>query len=144
LPSSGPTCARGSRPSWASWSRPCCGLRIDDRHAIRTTKIVEFESIAEFIEEHLLDLDLSPARIAKAHFISTRHLQEIFKMHGATVTGWIRHRRLERCRRALRDPRNEGRSIAAVAAESGFTDAANFSRAFKREFGVSPRALRAY
>lgn len=117
-------------------------LHVDDDHALHTSKIVKFERIVEYLETHLLDPDLTPAAIADAHFISTRYLQEIFQMHGMTVTAWIRHRRLEQCRQALRDPRNEGKAVAAIAAEWGFTDSAYFSRAFRKEFGVSPSSLR--
>lgn len=113
-----------------------------DEHALRTPKIVKFEEIVGYVEEHLRDWDMTPGSIAKAHFISTRYLQEIFQMHGATATWWIRHRRLEHCRQSLRDPRNANRSVAAIAAEWGFTDAAHFSRVFRREFGVSPSAIR--
>lgn len=117
-------------------------LHIDDEHALHTAKIVRFERIVEYLEAHLLDPGLTPVAIAEAHFISTRYLQEIFQMHGMTVTSWIRHRRLEQCRQALREPRNAGKSVSAIAAEWGFADAAYFSRAFRREFGVSPSSLR--
>jgi len=42
----------------------------------------------------------------------------------------------------LADPARRSMSIADIAAAHGFTDAANFTRAFRRSIGLSPRAVR--
>lgn len=98
--------------------------------------------IRTFIDAHLADPELSPSTIAAAHYISTRHLHNIFQDSGTTVAAWIRSRRLEHCRRDLRDPVCAGRPVAAIAARWGFFDAAHFSRVFKAAFGESPSAYR--
>lgn len=95
-------------------------------------------SIREYIEANLADPLLSPATIAAAHFISTRHLHNIFHESGTTVASWIRSQRLEGARRDLRDPLHAGKSVGAVAARWGFLDAAHFSRTFRDAFGVPP------
>jgi AraC-like DNA-binding protein len=95
-------------------------------------------SIREYIEANLADPDLSPASIAAAHFISTRHLHNVFHESGSTVASWIRSKRLEHIRRDLRDPLHSGTSVGAVAARWGFLDAAHFSRTFRDAFGESP------
>ena len=95
-------------------------------------------SVREYIEANLADPDLSPAGIAAAHFISTRHLHNVFHESGSTVASWIRSKRLERIRRDLRDPLHAGTSVGAVAASWGFLDAAHFSRTFREAFGESP------
>lgn len=98
--------------------------------------------VREYILTHLGDPDLSPVSIAQAHYISTRHLYTIFSAEGATVSAWIRQRRLEHIRRELADPVQADRPVSAIAARWGLTDAAHFSRAFKAEFGMSPTAYR--
>ncbi|MFJ5961233.1 AraC-like ligand-binding domain-containing protein [Pseudarthrobacter oxydans] len=95
-------------------------------------------SIREYIDANLSDPLLSPATIAAAHFISTRHLHNVFHESGTTVASWIRSQRLEGARRDLRDPLHAGKSVGAVAAHWGFLDAAHFSRTFRDAFGVPP------
>lgn len=99
-------------------------------------------SIREYIEANLSDPLLSPASIAAAHFISTRHLHNVFHESGTTVASWIRTQRLEGARRELRDPLHAGKSVGAVAARWGILDAAHFSRTFRDAFGVSPSEWR--
>lgn len=89
------------------------------------------------IEEHLMDPDLSPESIARAHHISVRYLQKLFQNDGSTVSQWVRHRRLEFCRLEL------GRShrritMAAMAHRWGFNSPSHFSRTFRGAYGMSP------
>jgi AraC-like DNA-binding protein len=99
--------------------------------------------IRDHIEAHLGDPDLSPSSIASAHYISTRHLHELFRELGSTVAASIRERRLERCRRDLRDPVLADRPVTAIAARWGFLDSAHFSRIFRASYGESPTGYRA-
>ena len=101
------------------------------------------QRIRTHIDRHLASTELSPATIAAAHYISTRHLHGLFQEQGTTVSTWIRTRRLEQCRRDLLDPMLADRPVAAIAARWGFVDAAHFSRAFKAAYGVSPSDYRA-
>ncbi|HWH26566.1 MAG TPA: helix-turn-helix domain-containing protein [Pseudolysinimonas sp.] len=93
--------------------------------------------IHAYIEDHLGDPELDPAMIAAAHFISTRQLHGIFQDEGTSVSGWIRTRRLEHCRRDLTDPLLADRPIGALAARWGFIHAAHFSRLYRLTFGIS-------
>ncbi|MEU9858468.1 helix-turn-helix domain-containing protein [Streptomyces sp. NPDC047974] len=89
------------------------------------------------IEEHLMDPDLSPESIARAHHISVRYLQKLFQNDGSTVSQWIRRRRLEFCRFELgRSTRRT--TMAAMAHRWGFSSASHFSRTFRGAYGMSP------
>jgi AraC family transcriptional activator of tynA and feaB len=98
--------------------------------------------VEQFIETHLAEPTLNPAEIANAVGISVRHLHRLFSSRGSTVTECIRERRLQRCRMELCDPRSAEHNITEIAFFWGFSDSAHFSRCFKRQFGVSPRAFR--
>ncbi|MFF8639052.1 helix-turn-helix domain-containing protein [Streptomyces pilosus] len=98
--------------------------------------------IHAFIQQHLGDPDLSPGMIAAVHHISLRSLHRLFQTQDTTVAGWIRARRLERCRRDLADPLLRSRPVRAIAARWGFTDPAHFSRAFRATYGHSPKEYR--
>ncbi|MER5629124.1 helix-turn-helix domain-containing protein [Streptomyces nitrosporeus] len=95
-----------------------------------------------FIDRHLASRDLSPETVAAAHHISVRHLHRIFREQGVTVSAWIRHRRLERCRRDLVDPACARLTVQAVGARWGFTHASELSRAFSAAYGVPPGEYR--
>ncbi len=96
-----------------------------------------------YIEQHLSDVELGPTTVAAAHHISVRYLHRLFEPTGTGVAEFIRRRRLDRCRRDLLDPEQGTCPVAAVGARWGLVDAAHFSRAFKREYGVPPAAFRA-
>lgn len=95
----------------------------------------------EFIEEHIHDDDLTPAMIAKGVGISSRYLSDIFAAEGMSPMRWVRQRRLEMCRMEL-ERRGAGQQlICEVAYSMGFTNVSSFNRAFKAQFGLSPREL---
>ncbi|MEU6934406.1 helix-turn-helix domain-containing protein [Streptomyces sp. NPDC046374] len=99
--------------------------------------------IVAFISLHLHNPDLRPASIAAHHHISLRTLHTLFRHEPATVAATIRRLRLERCRADLADPRLRELPIAALAARWGLLLPAEFSRAFKAAYGVSPGEFRA-
>lgn len=94
--------------------------------------------IREYIEENLMDPDMSPESIARAHHISVRYLHKLFQSDGTTVSTWIRQRRLDSCRADLGRLSNRRRTVAAVAQSWGFANPSHFSRLFRQAYGVSP------
>jgi AraC-like DNA-binding protein len=118
--------------------------RLDRRAALAsdTRRRALLASVLTFIDKHLADPRLSPRAIATAHHISLRHLYKLFESSEISVAGWIRERRLERCRRDLADPTLADRSVTAIAARWGFTDPAHFSRAFRAAYGLPPTEYR--
>ncbi|MFI6299414.1 helix-turn-helix domain-containing protein [Nonomuraea sp. NPDC050790] len=95
--------------------------------------------IDAFIDHHLGDPELGPSGIAAHHHISVRTLHLLFQERPETVSATIRRRRLERCRADLADPRLRGRAIGEVGLRWGFKSGAEFSRAFRAVYGMSPR-----
>lgn len=99
-------------------------------------------SARAYIEAHLGDPNLCPTAVASHHHVSVRYLQKLFAYDGLSVAGFIRQRRLDRCRRDLADPAQNHRSVGSICAANGLVDASNFSRLFKQTYGVSPRRYR--
>ncbi|MFD7011243.1 helix-turn-helix domain-containing protein [Rhodococcus jostii] len=90
-----------------------------------------------FIDANLSNPDLNPDLVAAAVHVSTRYLHKLFSADGEPVARWIRHRRLEQCRRDL-SGHTAVPSVSAVGNKWGLPDAAHFSRAFKARFAMSP------
>lgn len=95
------------------------------------------------IEGRLDDPALNVPSIAAAQHISVRYLQKLFEQEGQTVTGWIRDRRIEHCRRDLTNTVLADIPLHSIAARWGLVNAAHFSRLFKARFGEAPREYRA-
>ena len=98
--------------------------------------------IHAFIEQRLRDIDLSPATVAAANYISVRFLHRLFETQETTVAAWIRRRRLERCRRDLADPTLQTVPVSTIAARWGLTNPSQFSRQFRAVYGRSPTDYR--
>src|SRR5580698_7606270 len=101
-----------------------------------------FARISGYIEARLEDANLSPKKIAEDNGISVRYLYALFSGQGMTVSGWVRKRRLLRCRAELDGAGTgasiTGASITEIAYRWGLNDSAHFSRLFKASFGMSP------
>ncbi|MFE9391599.1 helix-turn-helix domain-containing protein [Streptomyces sp. NPDC006784] len=98
--------------------------------------------VTSFVQEHLGDPALTVDRIAAAHHMSVRSLHRLFQQHGNSVRAWLRDQRLERCRRDLADPLQRHLSASAIAARWGYPRPADFNRAFRARYGVTPGAYR--
>lgn len=98
--------------------------------------------IRAYIEAHLRDPGLTPRRIAAALGISPRYLRLLFSEEEETISRYVTRRRLEEATRELDNAAWRGTHITDIAYHWGFGDAAQFSRAFRERFGMSPRRYR--
>ncbi len=98
--------------------------------------------ICQTIETLLAEPDLTLGRVADEDGVSPRYLQKLFASAGQSFSGYLRTRRLERCRLDLTSPMCAGLSISEICFRWGFNGSAHFSRAFKDQYGMSPRDYR--
>ncbi len=95
------------------------------------------EEVRRYIDTHLVTVDL--ATLIRRFGLSRRPLYRLFAETGG-VESFIRERRLAHARRVLavlsRRPK-----LARLAHACGFADPQVFSRAFKRQYGLSPMQL---
>ena len=66
---------------------------------------------------------------------------KLFATTSYTLCEWIRLQRLEAVHRQLRDPHCH-LSIGELAFRWGFSDQAQFTRAFRQQYGCNPREVR--
>lgn len=102
----------------------------------------EGESLSPLVERAMVVIsenlggDLSLENIAKVLFVSKYHLSHAFSREvGVSVYRYIMLRRLMLARQLLQS----GESAGQVCRSCGFADYTSFYRAFKSEYGISPR-----
>lgn len=88
----------------------------------------------------LAEDDFRLADVAKAAGMSVSALQRLFRAaFGTTVVAYLRGRRLEQARDLLA---RDQISVTEAAFLAGYSDPANFAKAFRRRFGCAPSAVR--
>lgn len=92
-----------------------------------------------YILANLEDPELSTETLVKSLGVSRRTLSRLFATEGTTPIRWLWQQRLMRSKVMLEN-RSQTR-VTDVALNCGFSDFSHFSRAFKAEFGMSPKAL---
>lgn len=101
----------------------------------KTHEISLYQNLIRYIEDHL-EQDLSLELLAKEFYVSKYHIAHVFKDNlGMSIHQYITKKRLELCRGAILSEM----SITQVYQTFGFGDYSSFFRAFKKEYGISPR-----
>ncbi|MGO4671861.1 helix-turn-helix domain-containing protein [Bosea sp. 2YAB26] len=99
------------------------------------------QRILAFIEANLSDPGLNPAVLTSRFRVSRAHLYRMFAGDGGVAT-IIREKRLDASFRELASPAAPSRSITQIAHEQGFSNSAQFHRAFRARFGMAPGEAR--
>ena len=101
----------------------------------KTPKKELYTLVFEYINRNITS-DLTLESIANHFFVSKYHVAHIFKDNlGISLHQYVIKKRLNSCRRAIAS----GEPITSVAEKFGFADYTSFFRAFKKEYGISPK-----
>lgn len=98
-------------------------------------------AVQEYLRRHAARPGLDMDEVARAHFVSRRRLYQVFEEDGASPAMFLRTERLRVAERLLCE--EPFRTIEWIAYEAGFRDLTTFTRAFRRQFGCTPREWRA-
>lgn len=94
-----------------------------------------YGNILKYIDDNL-EKELSLEYLAGEFLVSKYHIAHIFKENtGISIHQYIMKKRLTACKEAILS----NRSISKVYLMFGFKDYSSFYRAFKKEFGISPK-----
>ena len=97
-----------------------------------------YENIIQYIDTQL-DQDLSLEHLAGKFYVSKYHIAHIFKENtGISIHQYIMKKRLAACQDAILS----NISITKAYLMLGFKDYSSFYRAFKKEYGISPKEFR--
>jgi AraC-like DNA-binding protein len=138
------TAEDGSRlPSAIQAMVGACLAPSVDRLAVagRQIDLTLMERVRRAVRKNLRSPLLGPDRLCRDAATSRSQLYRLLEGEGG-VARYIQRRRLSESFAILCDTSNNF-SIAAIAETLCFADASNFSRAFRREFGISPSEVRA-
>lgn len=100
------------------------------------------QRVKNHVGRHLGDPDLNTEQVAAEIGMSSRQLNRILALNDLTVKKLITQERLSQARRAIEDGKLAGESIAELAYRYGYSAASQFTRAFRKHYGVGPSELR--
>lgn len=101
----------------------------------------DYARVVSYVDARLMD-ELSPESIGRALGLSVRSLYRVFEARDKSLSETIREARLRRCAEQLRAASHCHESLTDIAFRWGFKDSAHFSRAFRQQFGMTPRDYR--
>jgi AraC-like DNA-binding protein len=114
------------------------GVLAARAHRRSMTRSQQVAQIKAYIADHLRDHRLTPAVIAHAFSVSTRHVHALFEPEGISVGRYIRSLRVAGCRRTLENTVSAQWSLTDIALSWGFYDLSHMTRCFREEFGAPP------
>jgi AraC-like DNA-binding protein len=115
------------------------GVELAAGRGIRAARLA---AIKGDIRANLANGQLSVTAIAKRHGITPRYVHMLLEADGMSFTRFVLRERLALAHRMLCDPRQDQKTITAIAMEAGFGDLSYFNRAFRRRYGTTPRQIR--
>lgn len=116
-------------------------IRPSDYNLSRSRSI-SLNRIKSYVDQHLNHLDLNTSIISREVGLSSRYINSLFEDEETSLMRYVWNRRLDNCRKDILNSTHNGHYISDIAFRWGFNDLSHFSRAFKKQYGYSPREYR--
>ncbi len=103
--------------------------------------IARINRVIDYIEKNIAEGDLTLKRLSSVAVFSPFHFHRIFAgMMGETLNQFIQRVRVEKA--AMMLVANPKKNMTEIAYDCGYSGSAQFSRAFREKFGVTPSEWR--
>lgn len=107
------------------------------RADIRVSPLVK--TVSNYLDEHIAEA-VSLDELSKTVFLSKYYLERVFRREtGVSIYQMLLQKRMILARNLMQ----EGLNLTAVSQKCGFSEYSGFYKAFRSEYGVSPRAYAA-
>ncbi|MFK8183065.1 MAG: helix-turn-helix transcriptional regulator [Phormidesmis sp.] len=105
--------------------------------------LAKAEAMKAYLRDNLHLPNVSVNSLCRVFHCSRATVYRLFKAEGGVHT-YVRKQRLTRCYQELRElPPDSPITISEIATKWGFTEAASFSRLFRKQYGISPSEVEA-
>lgn len=129
------------QPAVQAMLRACLGPAAPrEELAQAQCDVTRLEQVRGAIRRHMHRATLNATLLCRELGMSSSQLYRLLEGEGGVVR-YIQRLRLLAAHAALSDPA-EARAVSVIAEATGFYDPSAFSRAFRREFGLTPSELR--
>lgn len=116
-------------------------IRPTDYNLSRS-RSVSLNRIKSYVNQHLNNLELNATFISHGVGLSSRYINSLFEDEETSLMRYVWSRRLDNCRKDILNSTHQGHYISDIAFRWCFNDLSHFSRAFKKQFGCSPKEYR--
>jgi len=113
-----------------------CAIARSPARDVRAPREAALARVVDHLES-ALGARPSIETLAALAGLHPHHFMRVFRVRlGETVGDYVRRRRLEIADAALRS--GDGRALIDIALAAGFCDQSHFTRAYRRQFGLTP------
>lgn len=143
-------CVRESEQKASGWQAAVMGHAVllltqikravdeKDTHLIQAEQPQLLDKVTTYVEENYVR-PIALADLARHFYVSTSTISHLFKQKlGVSFYRYVTQRKLIAAKIKI----EKGLRLEEAAAQTGFSDYSSFYRAFKQEYGISPRQYR--